>query len=253
MNKSCIVIGFKDDSLLWAVVSRLKAQNVDVIWRNPNSLADTVITIDGETLYIDEQAIGGIFFRCPINESFSQSFEPSDQYFANVEIRSIWLAALHLSSVRIVNQFDSVVWFEDTNWLVTRRWLMHHGIQVSPFTFGNIPPRDSLEGYTQQIQILQTKLRSSLQGLTAASFSRCVVSDTYISVCGKIIGTVDIPEIVVHTQEILVRKGIRFAELILDQDGHLFYVNMLPNLNSGQISQASEIIARFYCDDLHFR
>ena len=78
-----------------------------------------------------------MLFRVSPELTFSDEFEVSDQPFCDAEIRAIWLAALNLDSVLAVNKYDAMTWFEGSSWPVWRRKVIHVGIPVSKFLFGD--------------------------------------------------------------------------------------------------------------------
>lgn len=251
--RSVVVISHSEDKLSSLITAILHTQGIRVLSILPGSLGSRQISLQGDLLCIDSWPIGGVLFRVSPESTFSDEFEVSDQPFCDAEIRAIWLAAINLDSVLAVNKYDAMTWFEGLGWPVWRRKVIHVGIPVSKFLFGDASLQTSHVWYpytSQQARPVpgyHTKrvLGSALTESTSVQNSLIVGKDI---VAGKQTRSIR------ATAELLADAGIWIAEIATDFNDNILTVNTLPTIYDIPIENlVSQRIAEMFHAHLHSR
>ena len=143
MAEPAIAVAAPSGDELSDKVARLAEARGSRVLRLPlETLADVVVTLDGDTMFVEGEPIGGIVFRGDYESQMSGGFVVTDQRFTDLEAGAVWLAALHLPTVEAINRPDATGWFEG-GWSTWRAALATEGVSLAPLHVGEDPGPDA--------------------------------------------------------------------------------------------------------------
>jgi hypothetical protein len=175
----------------------------------------------------------------------------SDQPFCDAEIRAIWLAALNLDSILAVNKYDAVAWFEGLNWPVWRRKLIHAGIPVSKFWFGDTTLRTSCVWYPYTSQEARPAPGYHAKRVLGSALTESTLIQKSL-IIGKDIVAGKQTRSILSTAELLADAGVCIAEVATDAYDNIVTVNTQPTISDVHIENlVSYQIAEMYHAHLH--
>jgi hypothetical protein len=258
MSAVILFVAYDHDALSEAITERLRGTGAAVRRISPPELNDLRVCLEGDLFFADGQRVGGVLFRCRADAHFSRNFTGPDSPFADAEARALWLAALHLESVKAINRHDAVTWFDDSSWTVWRRRFAEAGVSISPFTFGNQPPCDSRFWQPHRGGRLRPEPEPALQRVLGAALTPSKPAETHLLVLGEPLsdepGTLEALPSLHAAGRVLARNGIGLAELTTDDEGNVLSVETVPVVEDPvRLERASDLIAESYLAHLHLR
>jgi hypothetical protein len=258
MSAVVVFVAYDHDALSEAIVERLRGTGAAVRRIAPPDLSDLRVCLVGDRCFADGQRVGGVLFRCRADAHFSRNFTGPDCPFADAEARALWLAALHLESVKVINRHDAVTWFDDSSWMVWRRRLAEAGVSVSPFTFGNQSAYDGWFWQPHRGGRLRPGPEPALQRVLGAALTPSKPTKTHLLVLGEPLsdesGTLEAPPSLHDAGRVLARNGIGLADLTTDNEGSVLSVETVPVVDDpARLERASELITESYLAHLHLR
>jgi hypothetical protein len=248
-----VVISHPEDKLSVLITAILRSQGIRVMHILPGALTSSQISLRSNLLSISGFQIGGVLFRASPETPFSDEFELNDQPFCDAEIRAVLLAALNLESVLAVNKYDAMTWFEGLGWPVWRRKLIHAGIPVSEFQFGESALQESGAWYPYGSQNARAAPGYYTKKALGSALTESVpVQHNFI--IGKDIVVGERTVTMIDTAEFLANAGVYIAEVTTDIHDNILTVNTLPTISNDQIaSLVSYRITEIFNAHLHSR
>lgn len=139
---SCLVVGTEADPISSTFRTCAGAAGLRTRLIEAPRLGEASVVLDGVTLVVDGEQVGGLLFRGRSHGDFSEGFRDEDRVFVDVELAAVWLAAMQLPAVRSVNRFDAQAWYEISPWAAWTSRLAGAGIPTAPVAVGDAAPRD---------------------------------------------------------------------------------------------------------------
>jgi len=248
-----VIVAHHDDLLSNSVVNSLLTQGINVIHSNPSTLNSLRVNMQDESFIVEDLEIFGILFRVSSDSNFSEGFVEEDRSFCDFEIKAAWLAALHLHSLKAVNRYNALSWFEGIHWPVWRRMLIEEGIPVSSFRFGDPLAKNPYSWYPY----LSFNPRPVPSTATCKTLGAATTSNSQeqvnLFVCGEILfGKPNTAAIA--AAELLEKEGVLIVEITTDLDQNILSVNSTPIIKDVEVvKRATHLIGDLFLAHLHDR
>lgn len=212
------------DGLAAALARELATRGRQVLHLAGRSLVDAVLSIRGERLSVNDLPVDGVAFLAPPTSLARGLLEPSDDAFVAAEARALWLAALQLESVTVVNRYDADAWFRGAGWPVWRSRLRAAGVPVCPLAVGGAGRGDW--SWLPWTSVRPRAMDSAAGFFMAAAAVSAAVPSQHLIVRGRSMGRgTPLPP---RLAAALSAHGIELAEVWLDAKGRVVAVDPAP-------------------------
>lgn len=248
-----VIVAHHDDLLSNTVAHNLLTQDINVIHSIPSTLNSLRVNVQDELFIVEDLQINGILFRVSSDSNFSEGFVEEDRSFCDFEIKATWLAALHLHSLKAVNLYNALAWFEGLHWPVWRRMLIEEGIPVSSFRFGDPLAKNPNSWYPylsfNPRPVPSTTTCKTLGAATTSNSQEQVI----LFVCSEILSGKP-NTAAITAAKLLEKEGVLIVEITTDFGQNIVSVNSTPIIKDVEVAKrAAHLIGDMFLAHLHDR
>lgn len=245
-------IGNSDDPLFSGVLDAIEESGASVARIAPCFLGDHSVAIRSSRCWFDGAELLGVLFRSAPNCHFSTSFRAADQHFSDVESRALWLAALKLESVFVLNRYEAVTWFDDAGWAEWRRLLITAGISAMSVRYTSANARSDEDWLPFGSLRMRAVPPAGLLKRVGASLSTSSPKTRHALIGKQLIGLAP-PKPVEEAAELLRTHGIQLAELVGDAEGRVCWVDTLPSFEAPVVELVIQATMEMWREHLRTR
>ncbi|MDH3473003.1 MAG: hypothetical protein OEM59_04870 [Rhodospirillales bacterium] len=242
----CIVIVRQgQDRFAFAVAAGLRDRGWPVLEIDPVTLADQSVSLSDNTFEVDGRKVSGLLFRAGTRGPFSQGFVLQDKSFVDAEVAAVWMAAMNLSTMTSLNRLDAEAWCLGNLWIIWRRFLLENGVPLAPMSYGTEPQSKAEQWLPYGALCTHVVPGERAGACLLAPLVGSPSPERSLFVCGSILrgGTTNV---LIKVAELLCQRGINLAEGLVNRDGQLVAINLLPDVEDSEIDCVRSRVVAYY-------